>query len=98
MIFNNEVRGEIVEEIGSKSDIGAIAKEVAARWANMSENEKAKYQAKAAKAKKKYQATLAKYQKSKKFAAYQETVNAWKLAKKAAAKADKPKKVVRRRR
>jgi hypothetical protein len=97
MIFNNSVRDEIVEEIGSKSDIGRIAKEVSRRWANMDEDDKAEYQAQADEAKEDYQQDLAKYQKSKKFAAYQETLNAWKQAKKNAAKADKPK-VVRRRR
>merc|ERR1712096_138906 len=51
MIFNNSVRDEIVEEIGSKSDIGRIAKEVSRRWANMDEEDKAEYQAQADEAK-----------------------------------------------
>lgn len=99
-IFANEVRDEVRAE-NPEASIGEIGKILGQEWGQLSEDQKARYQAKNEQAKAKYQKTLAKYQKSKNFAAYQEKLAEWKQAKKEAAKALKAenkitKKIVKR--
>jgi hypothetical protein len=99
-IFANQVRSEVRAD-NPEASIGEIGKILGQQWGNLSEDQKAKYQAKNEKAKAKYQKTLAKYQKSKNYAAFQEKLAEWKQAKKEALKAMKAeakvtKKIVKR--
>merc|ERR1711998_238014 len=59
-IFSNEVRERVQEELDSR-DFGQVAKAIKGLWDNLSENERAKYQSKAAKAKAAYEKVRAKY-------------------------------------
>merc|ERR1711959_870320 len=98
-IFANEVRDEIREE-NPYASIGEIGKILGQEWGALDEDRKEAYKKQNEKAKAKYQKTLAAYKKTRKYAAYQESVAAWKQAKKAAKKAeakkDNKKKVVKR--
>merc|ERR1712138_144869 len=99
MLFSNDMRPKIQAELGTK-DFSEVAKKMGELWQNISESDKARYDAKNEKAKAKYAKTLAKYKKSKQCAEYEQKVAEWKQAVKNAKKAAKleaaPKKVVKR--
>merc|ERR1712098_1026755 len=94
-IFANEVRDEIREE-NPDASIGEIGKILGQQWNSLDEDRKDAYKAQNEK-------VLAAYKKTRKYAAYQQEVDAWKQAKKeamramkAAGKKDNKKKVVKR--
>jgi len=107
-VFANTIR-DSVRQNNPEASIGEIGKILGQEWNSLDESAKQSYQAKANKNKEKYAKTLTKYQKSKKYAEYQEKLSAWKQAKKIALKEAKKaaktasttsnkKRVVRRRR
>jgi len=95
-IFSNEVRERVQEELDSR-DFGQVAKAIKALWDNLSENERAKYQSKAAKAKTAYEKVRAKYVKTPAYQKFQDALAAWKSAKKAVEKEFKAESKVTRR-
>merc|ERR1712098_685740 len=87
-IFANKVRAEVREQ-NPEASIGEVGKILGQQWNALEDAEKQGYQAQAEKAKAKYQTALAKYKTTKKYAAYQEQLAAWKQSKKEAMKAAK---------
>lgn len=99
-LWLNQARAKIVADLGSASDVAAVAKRAGEMWNSMDDAARAPFVAKNAQAKAKYEKQMAKFKKSRVYLKYLEDKKAAakqiKADEKAAKKAATPKKAVKK--